>query len=131
MAITVPIGVPLFFLAALLTGRLGDVLTFSAQGYVALALAGILHFVWGRYCNYRATRAIGTNLVAPIQQFNLLITLALAIWLLGEHLTPLKILGIGLILLGPTLVMQKKSGRPAARPVCAEKITPSEAERPA
>jgi len=47
MAITVPIGVPLFFLAALLTGRLGDVLSFSTQGYVALALAGILHFVWG------------------------------------------------------------------------------------
>src|SRR6266850_165690 len=45
MAITVPIGVPLFFLAALLTGRLGDVLSFSTQGYVALALAGILHFV--------------------------------------------------------------------------------------
>jgi len=84
MAITVPIGVPLFFLAALITGRLGDALTFSTQGYVALALAGILHFVWGRYCNYRATRAIGTNLVAPIQQFNLLVTLMLAIWLAAK-----------------------------------------------
>jgi hypothetical protein len=30
-----------------------------------------MHFVWGRYCNYRATRAIGTNLVAPIQQISL------------------------------------------------------------
>src|SRR5262245_12194083 len=131
MAITVPIGVPLFFLAALITGRLGDVLAFSTQGYVALALAGVLHFVWGRYCNYRATRAIGTNLVAPIQQFNLLITLALAIWLLGEHLTPLKILGIALILAGPTLVMQKKAARAAERPVSDEKITPIDAEKPA
>ncbi len=111
MAITVPIGVPLFFLAALLTGRLGDVLAFSTQGYVALALAGILHFVWGRYCNYRATRAIGTNLVAPVQQFNLLVTLMLAIWLLGEELTVLKLLGIGLVLIGPSVTMRERGGR--------------------
>ena len=63
-----------------------------------------MHFVWGRYCNYRATRAMGTNLVAPVQQFNLLVTLVVAIWL-GEYLTPLKIFGIALILLGPTLTI--------------------------
>jgi len=129
MAITVPIGVPLFFLAALIAGRLGEVLAFSTQGYAALALAGILHFVWGRYCNYRATRAMGTNLVAPIQQFNLLVTLVLAIWLLGEDLTALKILGIGLVLLGPSITMRD---RPEAseRKVSDQKITAIEAERP-
>jgi drug/metabolite transporter (DMT)-like permease len=131
MAITVPLGVPLFFIAALITGNIAAVLGFSPTAMAALAGAGIMHFVWGRYCNYRATRAIGTNLVAPIQQFNLLITLALAIWLLGEHLTPLKIVGIGLILLGPTLVMQKKSVKAAERPVSDEKITPIDAEKPA
>jgi uncharacterized membrane protein len=131
MAITVPLGVPLFFIGALVTGNLAAVLGFSPTAMAALAGAGIMHFVWGRYCNYRATRAIGTNLVAPIQQFNLLITLALAITLLGEHLTPLKILGIGLILLGPTLVMQKKKAPAAERPVSDEKITPIDAEKPA
>jgi uncharacterized membrane protein len=130
MAITVPIGVPLFFLAALLTGRLGDVLAFSTQGYVALALAGILHFVWGRYCNYRATRAIGTNLVAPIQQFNLLVTLMLAIWLLGEELTVLKLLGIGLVLIGPSVTMRSRRTK-AEHKVSDEKITAIDAERPA
>ena len=129
MAITVPIGVPLFFLAALVTGRLGDVLTFSTQGYVALALAGILHFVWGRYCNYRATRAIGTNLVAPIQQFNLLVTLLLAIWLLGEELTALKLLGIALVLVGPSITMRERHS-PTERTVSDEKITGIDAERP-
>jgi drug/metabolite transporter (DMT)-like permease len=130
MAITVPLGVPLFFIAALITGNLAAVMGFPPTALAALCGAGIMHFVWGRYCNYRATRAIGTNLVAPIQQFNLLITLALAIWLLGEHLTPLKILGIGLILLGPTLTMQKKAPV-AERPVSDEKITPIDAEKPA
>lgn len=129
MAITVPIGVPLFLFAAVLTGRLGDVLTFSTRGYGVLALAGILHFVWGRYCNYRATRAMGTNLVAPIQQFNLIVTLVLAIWLLGEELTVLKILGIALVLLGPSITMRE---RPPAteRKVSDEKITAIDAERP-
>jgi drug/metabolite transporter (DMT)-like permease len=130
MAITVPLGVPLFFIGAVLTGNLGAVLGFSSTAVAALCGAGIMHFVWGRYCNYRATRAIGTNLVAPIQQFNLLITLALAITLLGEHLTPLKILGIALILVGPTLTMQKKKAPAAERPVSDEKITPIDAEKP-
>lgn len=129
MAITVPIGVPLFFLAALVTGRLGDVLTFSTQGYVALALAGVLHFVWGRYCNYRATLAMGTNLVAPIQQFNLLVTLLLAIWLLGEELTALKLIGIALVLVGPSITMRERHS-PTERTVSNEKITAIDAERP-
>src|SRR5262245_2586936 len=132
MAITVPIGVPLFFVAALITGNLAAVAGFSPTALAALAGAGIMHFVWGRYCNYRATRAIGTNLVAPIQQFNLLVTLALAIWLLGEYLTPLKILGIALLLVGPALTMRhRKKAVPGERQVSDEKITPIDAEKPA
>ena len=128
MAITVPIGVPLFFLAALVTGTLGEITGFSQQGLAALVLAGALHFVWGRYCNYRATKALGTNLVAPIQQVNLIITLLLAIWLLGETFTVLKIIGIALVLLGPSITMRE---RPAERPISDEKITAIDAEKPA
>src|SRR4029078_9226099 len=108
MAITVPIAVPLSFIAALITVNLAAVMGFSPTAVVALSAAGILHFVWGRYCNYRATRAIGTNLVAPIQQVNLIFTLFLAIWLLGEQLTPLKILGIALVLIGPSITMRSR-----------------------
>jgi uncharacterized membrane protein len=130
MAITVPIGVPLFFILALVTGNLAAVGGFRLTGIMALSAAGILHFVWGRYCNYRATRAIGTNLVAPIQQFNLLVTLTLAVWLLGEHLTPLKILGTALILLGPVFTMPPREKRPSERHVSDEKITAIDAEKP-
>src|SRR6476620_8367834 len=94
MAITVPIGLPLSIAIALITGNLALVLGFSSKATAALAAGGVMHFVWGRYWNYRATKAMGTNLVAPIQQFNLVITLVGALWLLDEHLTPLKILGI-------------------------------------
>jgi uncharacterized membrane protein len=74
-------------------------------------MAGVLHFVWGRYCNYRAMRAIGTNLAAPVQQVNLIVTLVLAIWVLGETLTPLRVLGIALILLGPSFTMREGERR--------------------
>jgi drug/metabolite transporter (DMT)-like permease len=106
LAITVPIGVPIFCLAAIVAGSLGAVFDFSSQATLALAVAGIVHFVWGRYCNYRATRAMGANLVGPIQQVSLVLTLVLAIWLLGEKVTPLRLVGILLVVLGPFLTMR-------------------------
>jgi uncharacterized membrane protein len=113
MAITVPIGLPISFLVALATGSLAAVTGFSTRALVALSASGIMHFVWGRYCNYRATRAIGTNLVAPIQQINLIVTLLLAIWILGETLTPLRMLGIALVLLGPSFTLRERDSKPA------------------
>ena len=109
MAITVPIGVPIFLFTAAVTGSLVAVTEFSNKALLMLAAAGVIHFIWGRYCNYRATRAIGTNLTAPVQQSNLIISLGLAIWILGETLTPLRLLGIGLILLGPYYALRQKN----------------------
>jgi len=129
MAITIPIGLPLSIVAVLITGNLAWVLGFSLQGVAALAAAGCVHMVWGRYCNYRATKAIGTNLVAPVQQVNLIITLVAALWVLDEHLTPLKVVGIGLILIGPVLIL-RSSPASHERPVSEEKITPIDAEKP-
>jgi drug/metabolite transporter (DMT)-like permease len=110
LSITVPLGLPIFFVSAALFGGLGAILGFPAEAIVYLALAGVLHFVWGRYCNYRASKAMGANLVAPVQQSNLLVTLVLAIWILGEHLTPLRVFGIVLVVLGPALTYDR-SGR--------------------
>jgi drug/metabolite transporter (DMT)-like permease len=135
MAITVPIGVPLFFIAAAATGSLDAVGGFPLKAVLALAAAGVLHFVWGRYCNYRAMRAIGTNLAAPVQQINLIFTLAVAIWLLGETLTPLRIVGIALILLGPSLTMREgptenPRATPAQAAAEAEKLAVAESAAP-
>jgi uncharacterized membrane protein len=117
MAITVPIGLPISFLVAVASGSLAAVAGFSSRALMALSLSGIMHFVWGRYCNYRATRAIGTNLVAPVQQINLIFTLLLAIWILGEQLTPLRMLGIALVLLGPSFTLRERDTKQITAPL--------------
>jgi uncharacterized membrane protein len=112
MAISLPLGVVMFFAAALATGSIGLVAAFPTQSVVLLAVAGILHFAWGRYCNFRATKAMGGNLVGPVQQVSLIITLGLAVGVLGEAVTPLRLLGIVLVVLGPAIMLG--GARPAA-----------------
>lgn len=116
--ISIPIGVPLFLAAALLTGTFGAVTEFTLRATLNLSLAGIAHFVIGRYCNYRGIRALGANLAAPIQQASLLFALVFAIWLLDEVLTPLRFIGIALVLLAPAIMLRRRKpdapGRGAA-----------------
>lgn len=115
VAISVPMGVPMFALAAFATGSLGVITDFSQTALLYLAAAGIVHFVWGRYCNYRATKAMGANLVGPVQQVSLILTLGLAIVVLGESLTPLRAIGIVLVVLGPMLTLPGRGKVAAAR----------------
>jgi uncharacterized membrane protein len=122
LAVTVPVGVPIFLVVTGAFGAFGTLAGFSASAIAYLALAGILHFVWGRYCNYRATKAMGANLVAPVQQSNMLVTLVLAIVILGEHLTLLRILGIGLVVLGPALTYRDTRRTAAGAPAAAPKL---------
>lgn len=121
MAITVPMGAALFFVACAVTGTLGSVAAFSMPAIVCFALAGFAHFVFGRYCNYRAIAAIGTNLASPIQQWELLVTLVLAIAFLGEKLTPAMVLAIGLLLLGPAIAARIES-----KPKAVENANPQQ-----
>jgi drug/metabolite transporter (DMT)-like permease len=118
IAITVPIGVPLFLLAALLAGQLGDMFRFGWVNTGYLAAAGILHFVWGRYWNYRAVKEMGANLSGAVQPFSLVAALAFAVMLLGEQLTVLRLLGIALVVGGPLIMTsgrrKKASGAGAA-----------------
>lgn len=114
MAITVPMGAVLFLLVCLATGSLGLLTTFSLYAVACFALAGVAHFVLGRYCNYRAIAAIGTNLASPIQQWEVLVTLVLAMIFLGERLTPFIVIAIALLLLGPAIAARIEARRPRA-----------------
>jgi uncharacterized membrane protein len=120
LVITVPVGVPMFFLVTLATGNLGAFAHFSGEAIGLLALAGVLHFVLGRYGNFRAAKAIGNNLSAPVIQLSLAVALALAILVLQEQLTPLRILGIVLLALGPALMRNGGPDLPAAEVEVAE-----------
>jgi drug/metabolite transporter (DMT)-like permease len=109
--ITVPLGLPLFVVPLVLMGDLGVVGALSLMQWTALGMAGVLHFVWGRYCNYRAVQAMGSNLAGTVMQVQLLVALVLAMVFLGEVLTPLKILGIALIIAGPPIMLSGRRGK--------------------
>ena len=119
VAISLPVALPIFIVAMLVTGGFSILAEFSWMSLGLLALAGILHFAWARYCNYRATKAMGANLVGPIQQYSLVITLVLSVLWLGETLSPLRMIGIALVVVGPALTRSpdKKSAIAATVPV--------------
>lgn len=105
MAITVPLGVPLFLLANVFVGGLDSLARFSLPSWAWLALAGVIHFVIGRYGNYRATRALGATLSTPMHQLSVPIALALALIFLDEVLTPLRLIGFVLVMTGPLVAV--------------------------
>jgi uncharacterized membrane protein len=115
ISITVPIGVPIFLLAALSIGVLPIVGDFSTHAVVLLCLAGILQFVWGRYFNYKSTEMLGANLAGPVGEMGLVVSLVLAVWFLDEAMTVLRILGIALVFLGPVIIVRTRKRRGAAR----------------
>ena len=106
--ITVLMGVPLGLLAVVLTGQLFRFGEVSANGYLLLAAAGIVHFGIGRYCNYRAVGAIGAPRAITIQAVAIPYSVLMAIFLLGEQPTTLMLAGIGLILLGPAVMVERR-----------------------
>jgi drug/metabolite transporter (DMT)-like permease len=122
MSITVPAGVPLFALGCLAFGAFDELLGMSAQSWGWFAAAGLVHFIMGRYGNYRATRALGAAQSGPIQQVALLVSLALAIVFLGERLTTLNILGILLILAGPLVIVRGAARKREVRTRAGQKL---------
>ncbi len=109
LVISMPIGVVTFALFAWIFGEWAQAAAVDLAAVGFLAAGGFMHFVWGRYCNIRSLAAIGSNLAGPVQQVQLLLSLSLAIWLLGEVLTPLKILGIVLVVSAPAYILRQRA----------------------
>ena len=101
--LSIPCGVPVFLAALLVTGHWRIFAELPLRSSWIFAVAGVNHFVIGRYANYRAIAAIGTNLAGPVTQFNLVVSLALAIVFLDETLTTLRMVGILLIVASPAI----------------------------
>jgi len=108
MAVTVPVGIPVFLVFAVLMGGFGAMQSWPVATWGWMSLAGVVHFVIGRYGNYRATQALGAALSSPIQQFSIVISVLLAMVFLNETLSPLNFLGIVLIILAPMLALRTR-----------------------
>ena len=106
LAISVPFGVPFLFLATVLFGGYAALTEFSLSSLLWFSAAGLVHFVMGRYCNYRGTKAIGANLVGPLQDLNIIYSMAMAVLILDEKITILKVIGFCLVMFGPLMALQ-------------------------
>ncbi|MEE2759981.1 MAG: EamA family transporter [Pseudomonadota bacterium] len=109
MAISLPLGLITFAALAGIAGHWSAISRLDLDAVGFLAAGGFMHFVWGRYFNVRSLAAVGSNLAAPVQQFQLILALALAIIFLGETLTPLKILGIILVVVAPMYILSRRA----------------------
>jgi len=116
MAITIPIGVAGFLLAAVATGQMGRLAQFPPTAAAWMAAVGVTHFLVGRYCNYRANQEAGSNLTAPVVQLQVIVALVLAVIILREPCTLLQTLG-GLLMLTGTLITQRQPTGSRATPV--------------
>jgi uncharacterized membrane protein len=111
--VTVFAGVPMFLLAALVTGQLVRWDGISQSGYILLAIAGVLHFLWGRYCGYRAMGILGANRATSVEALAILIAVLLGVFVLQETLSLPNVAGIALIIIGPAIMIHYSMRRSA------------------
>src|SRR3954451_17458570 len=84
MAITVPFGGLTFLVIAIAFGELGQLALFPTVAVAWLAGQGIVHFVFGRYCNYKSNQLMGVNLSAPVVQLQIVVAILWAVLTLHE-----------------------------------------------
>ena len=125
MAITVPIGLVCFIPASLLTGAAARLPTLPAASIMAMAGVGLLHFIVGRFCNYRANQAAGANLAAPVVQLQVFVAVILAVLILHEPCSVLQMLG-GVVMLAGSLITQQQPHKPAGAAAAAPEAPSSE-----
>jgi len=121
MALTVPIGGLSFLVMTIAFGELHQLVVFPLAALTWLACQGIVHFVLGRYCNYKSNRLMGVNLTAPIVQLQVPFAMLLAVVMLHEKFTVLQAIGSALML-GGSFITQGNAGkgrRKASAPLIA------------
>ena len=65
-------------------GELGQLVMFPTAAFVLLARQGVVHFVVGRYCNYRSNQLMGVNLTARVVQLQVPFAMMLSVMTLHE-----------------------------------------------
>ncbi len=114
LAITVPLGVPICLVFALAMGGFAAMADWAPASWFWMIAAGVVHFVVGRYGNYRATQALGATLSTPVQQLSILVSLVLGFSFLGETVNPVNLAGILLVVFGPMMLLRRRHAVSAA-----------------
>ena len=109
MALTVPIGGLSFLVMTIVFGELHHLVLFPMAAVAWLACQGIVHFVIGRYCNYKSNQLMGVNLTAPVVQLQVPFAMLMAVVMLHEKFTMLQAIGSALML-GGSLITQSNAG---------------------
>src|ERR1700716_2464221 len=110
MALTVPIGGLSFLVITIASGEVGHLVVFPFTAFGWLACQGVVHFVIGRYCNYRSNQLMGVNLTAPVVQLQVPFAMMLAVVALHEKFTVLQAIGSALML-GGSFITQGNAGK--------------------
>lgn len=123
MAVTVPLGVACFLPLAFLTGELLRLPQFPMAATAWMAAVGVVHFIIGRYCNFRSNAKAGVNLTAPVVQLQVVVTMVMAVVVLHEPCTLLQMIG-GALIIGGSILTQQAPARTAATSTDAPKFAP-------
>jgi drug/metabolite transporter (DMT)-like permease len=83
---------------------------FPAAAFTWLACQGVVHFVIGRYCNYKSNLLMGVNLTAPVVQLQVPFAMLLAVVTLHEKFTVLQAIG-SVLMLGGSFITQGNVGK--------------------
>jgi len=132
MALTVPIGGLSFLVMTIAFGELGQLARFPMAAIIWLAGQGVVHFVIGRYCNYKSNQLMGVNLTAPVVQLQVPFAMLLAVVTLHEQFTVLQAIGTALMLGGSFITQGNAGGRtkeasaepPEAKPTFRPRVFP-------
>ena len=73
-----------------------------------------MHFVIGRFFNYRASQLVGVNLSAPVVQLQVVVAMVLAVLTMHEPFTGLQSIG-AVLMLGGSFLTQKHSVQGVAK----------------
>jgi len=87
---------------------LHQLVVFPMAALIWLAGQGVVHFVVGRYCNYKSNQLMGVNLAAPVVQLQVAFAMLLAVTMLHEKFTVLQVAG-SVLMLGGSFVTQTRS----------------------
>ena len=103
--VTVPIGIPLFLLVIAIFNCWDDLYNLNLSSIFFFSIAGLIHFVFGRYFNFKTIESLGATQAGPIVQIGLLVSVCFAVFVLGEGVNIYHIIGIGLLLMGPLFIL--------------------------